>query len=75
MNESYDPGNYLIAIGLIVFYWHLLQIWHQPPPDHTDKAASEQKSAALDRHRFDRALAPRSRFYVIEAATTSACQI
>ena len=46
MNESYDPGNYLIAIGLIVFYWHLLRIWHQPPPDHTDEAASEQKSAA-----------------------------
>lgn len=45
MNESYDPANYLIAIALMVFYRQLLRIWHQPPPDHTDDEAGDQKSA------------------------------
>lgn len=46
MNESYDPGNHLLIIALIVFYWHLLRIWHQPPPSDHDDEPGEKKVAA-----------------------------
>lgn len=46
MTESYDPGNYILLIALGVFYWQLLRIWHQPPPQQgSDKTAGENKPA------------------------------
>lgn len=46
MNETYDPGAHLLAIALIVFYWHLLRLWHQPPPDSSDKPGEGKEVTA-----------------------------
>ena len=46
MNETYDPGNHLLLIALIVFYWHLLRIWHQPPPPDRNDKPGEKKAPA-----------------------------
>lgn len=46
MNESYDPANHLLVIAFIVFYWHLLRIWHQPPPSD-DKKVGERKAPTI----------------------------
>ena len=47
MNESYDLANHLLVIAFVVFYWHLLRIWHQPPPStHDDKATGKKTAAA-----------------------------
>lgn len=37
MTETYDPVSHITVIALIVFYWHLLRIWHQPPPSDRDR--------------------------------------
>lgn len=46
MTESYDPANHLLVIAFIVFYWHLLRIWHQPPPPDRDDKPGEKRAAA-----------------------------
>lgn len=46
MNEAYDPANHLLLIAFIVFYWHLLRIWHQPPPSDQDDKTPGKKAAA-----------------------------
>src|SRR5688572_1642229 len=53
MTETYDPVSHLAVIALIVFYWLLLRIWHQPPPSDRDRdtrkpAAPQQLAAETD---------------------------
>lgn len=46
MTETYDPVSHIAVIALIVFYWHLLRIWHQPPPSDRDRDTATRKPAA-----------------------------
>jgi predicted lipid-binding transport protein (Tim44 family) len=46
MTETYDPVSHIAVIALIVFYWHWLRIWHQPPPSDRDRDTATRKPAA-----------------------------
>lgn len=49
MNESYDPATHILVIAFIVFYWHLLRIWHRSPPsDHGEKDREKKSVAELE---------------------------
>ena len=47
MTEAYDPSQHLLMIAAIVFYWHLLRIWHQPPPPGPRDKTEGKKATAL----------------------------
>jgi predicted lipid-binding transport protein (Tim44 family) len=46
MTEAYEFSNHIIAVALLLYYWHLIRTWCQPPPPERRDETVGGKSAA-----------------------------